>query len=91
MGDRVERDPGRDAGIQRFKSRRGGDADQLVAGLGHEAGQSLALTADDDDQRPVAEVFRYVNERITEATRPEEAPAEPDLPEVSPDEAVGTA
>ena len=39
----------------------------------------------------VAEVFRYVNERITEATRPEEAPAEPDLPEVSPDEAVGTA
>jgi predicted PurR-regulated permease PerM len=39
----------------------------------------------------VAEVFRYVNERITEATRPGEPPAPPEGPDGTVDEALGAA
>src|SRR5688500_1856379 len=56
LGDRVEGNARGDTGVERLEPGRHRDAHQLVARLGHQPGDALALAADHHHQRTVAEL-----------------------------------
>ena len=68
----VEGDRGGDAGVEGLDLVGHRDRDELVAGLGDQPGQSVALGPDDDDQRAVGQV--EVRQRRRRRPRPGRRP-----------------